>query len=70
MCGPSSAHQRNAIDVAFCWRADDSPRSNAGLLALLSFRGSGRALLRNPILIDISGGGPDPQPPSGSVHGS
>ena len=32
--GPSSAHQRNAIQVAFRWRADDCPTLNAGFVAL------------------------------------
>ena len=35
--GPSSAYQRNAIEMAFRWRADDGPTLNAGLV----FRGSG-----------------------------
>ena len=30
----SSAHQRNAIYMAFCWWADGGPTSNAGLVAL------------------------------------
>ena len=32
--GPSSARQRNAIEVAFRWRADGGPTLNAGLVAL------------------------------------
>ena len=32
--GSSSARQRNAIKMAFCWRADDGPTINAGLVAL------------------------------------
>ena len=32
--GPSSARQRNAISMAFRWRADDGPTSNAGLVDL------------------------------------
>ena len=32
--GPSSARQRNAIKMAFRWRADDGPTLNAGLVAL------------------------------------
>ena len=32
--GPSSAHQRNAIQMAFHWRADDGPTLNAGLVVL------------------------------------
>ena len=32
--GPSSARQRNAIEMAFRWRADKGPPLNAGLVAL------------------------------------
>ena len=32
--GPSTARQRNAIYMAFRWRADDGPTLNAGLVAL------------------------------------
>ena len=32
--GPSSARLRNAIEMAFRWRADDGPTFNAGLVAL------------------------------------
>ena len=32
--GPSSASQRNAISMAFRWRADDGSTFNAGLKAL------------------------------------
>ena len=32
--GPSSARQRNAINMAFRWRANDDPTLNAGLVAL------------------------------------
>ena len=32
--GPSTAHQRNAIEMALRWRADDGPTLNAGLVAL------------------------------------
>ena len=31
---PSSAQQRNAIEMAFRWLADDGPKLNAGLVAL------------------------------------
>ena len=34
LSGPSSARQRNAISMAFRWRADDGPTLNAGLVAL------------------------------------
>ena len=30
--GSSSARQRNAIGMAFCWRADGGPTLNAGLV--------------------------------------
>ena len=47
--------------MAFCWRADDSPTLNFGLVAFLFFMRSGPVLLRNPIFCDFSGGGgPDP----------
>ena len=32
--GPSLACQQNAIKMAFCWRANDGPTSNAGFVAL------------------------------------
>ena len=32
--GPSLVRQRNAIDMAFRWRADDGPTLNADLAAL------------------------------------
>ena len=32
--GPSSARQRNAIEMAFRWRADDGPTLNDVLVAL------------------------------------
>ena len=32
--GPSSARQRNAIVMAFRWRADDGPTLNAGFVVL------------------------------------
>ena len=31
---PASARQRNAIEMAFRWRADDGPTLNAGLVTL------------------------------------
>ena len=62
--GPSSARQRNAIWMAFRWRADDGPTLNAGSVALWFFRGSGPELLRTPIVCDFSGGwGSEPRSP-------
>ena len=32
--GPPSARQRNAIEMAFRWRADPGPKFNVGLVVL------------------------------------
>ena len=62
--GTSSACQRNAISMAFRWRADGGPTLNAGLVALWFYRGSGPVLLRKPlILIFFRGGGSGPPVP-------
>ena len=69
--GPLSARLRNAISMAFPWRANDGPILNVGLVALWFFRGSGSVLLRNPIFLWFSRGGvrtPCPPPHSGSAH--
>ena len=58
---PSLARQRNAIEMALRWRADDGQTLNAGFVI---FRGSGPVLLRNPIF----SGGQEPCLPSGSAH--
>ena len=50
----SSACQQNTISMVFCWRADDGPTLNAGLVALWFFRGSGPVLLRSPIYIFVN----------------
>ena len=42
--------------MAFCWRADDGPTLNAGLVAVI-FRGSGPVLLENPIFLWFFRGG-------------
>ena len=65
--GPSSAHQRNAIKMAFGWRADGDPALNAGLVALWFSRGSGPVLLRNPIASWFSRGIRTFAPSSGSA---
>ena len=61
--GPPSAHQRNASEMAFCWRVNGPPL-NAGLLA-------GSILLGNPIFLWFFRGGGIRTPclPSGSAHG-
>ena len=53
--------------MAFRWRADDGPTSNAGLVALPFFRASGPILLENPIIF-IFQGVRISCPPSGFVH--
>ena len=57
--GPSSACQRNAILMAFRWRADDGPILNAGLVAMYFFRGSKKPYI---FVIFQEGSGP-PAPP-------
>ena len=37
--GPSPARQRNAIQMAFRWRADDGPLLNAGMAIYITKRG-------------------------------
>ena len=49
--GPSSARQRNAIQMAFCWWPDGGPTLNVGLVAVWFYRGYGPVLLRNPIFL-------------------
>ena len=65
--GPLSARQQNAIEMAFCWRADVGPTSNVGLVfhQMLAwfYRGSGRVLLRNPIFSWFFRGVPLSPPP-------
>ena len=51
--GSSSARQRNAIQIAFCRRAEAAPTLNAGLVAMSFSRGSGPVLLKNPIFFLI-----------------
>ena len=62
--GPSSARQRNAIEMAYRWRADDGPTLIAGLV-VCDFTGSGPVLLRNPIFVIFrwGGGGSTPLKP-------
>ena len=50
--GPSSARQRNAIQMTFRWRADDGQTLNAGFAAFCYSRGSG------PVLLFSGGSGP------------
>ena len=46
--------------MAFRWRADDGSTLNAGLVALLFFRGSGQVLLKNTIFLLFFREGLDP----------
>ena len=48
---------------AFCWRADDGPTLNSGLVALGFFRDSGPVLLRNPKFLRFFRGVRNPFPP-------
>ena len=48
--GRSLARQRNAISMAFRWRADGVPTLIAGLVALWFYRGFGPVLLK-PIFL-------------------
>ena len=64
---PSSALQRNAIEMAFRWRADDGPTLNAGLVALW-FSGDPGQYYKEALYFVIfrgggGGGGPDPLSP-------
>ena len=71
ICGPISARQRNAILMAFRWRADDGPTLNAGLVALCFSGDPDQFCYETLYFCDFSGGGgPDllPPPPSGSAH--
>ena len=67
--GLTPIRERNAIQMAFRWRAEDGQILNAGLVALSFFSGS-RTVLRNPIFYFSRGGGGvrTPCPPSGSAH--
>ena len=64
--GPSSGRQQNAIQMAFRWRADDGPTSNAGLV----FQGILINTTKKPyVFVFFQGRGvPDPLPPSESAH--
>ena len=69
--GPSSARQRNAIEMVFRWRADEWPTIKCWLGSFEIFRGSGSILLGNPIFLRffMGGGGVRTHyPPSGSAH--
>ena len=63
--GPSSVRQRNAIGMAFRWRADDGTTLNAGLVALrIFFKEIRTSITKKPyIFLFIQRG-----PPSESAH--
>ena len=50
---PSSARQRNAIEMAFCWRADGGPTLNASLV----FQGIQTSIAKKPYIFVIFQGG-------------
>ena len=58
--GPSSARQRNAIYMAFRWRADNGPTLNAGLI----LQGICTSIAKKPYSFVSFQGGPDPLSPS------
>ena len=62
--GPQSARQRNAIEMAFCWLADNDPPLNAGLVHVaLWFLGDlGQYCLETLYFCDLHGGGGGPDP--------
>ena len=55
--GSSSARQRNAIKMAFCWRADDGPTFNACLVALWFFQGIRTSIAKKPYFVIFQGEG-------------
>ena len=58
--GPSSAHQQNAIEMAFCWRADDGLTLNAQAWLLCDFSGDPDQYCKKTVYFsDFLGGGPD-----------
>ena len=59
--GPSSTRQRNAIQMAFRWRADGGPTLNARLAALGFSRDQEQYCLQTLYFRDFSRG-PDPCP--------
>ena len=59
--GPSTARQRNAIQMVFRWRADGGPILNAGF-----FTGDPTNIAKK-LYIYVIGSGP-PVPTSGSTH--
>ena len=62
--GPSSTHQRNAIEMTFRWRADDGPTLNAGLLgSFVIFQGIRTSIANKPYIFVIFRGSPDPLSP-------
>ena len=63
LIGPSSACQRNPIEMVFRWQVDDGPTLSTGLVALWIFSGSEPVLLRNPIFLWFFRRAPDPPPP-------
>ena len=61
--GPSWARQRNTIEMAFRWRADDGLTLNAGLVALLFFRDPDQNCKETLYFFCFSGGSRPPVSP-------
>ena len=68
--GLSSTHQRNAISMAFRWRADVGPTLSAGLVACVDFHGirASNAKKSYTFVIFQGGGDPDPLSPTLDPH--
>ena len=59
--GPSSAHQQNAIEMAFHWRADDRWHYiECWLGSFVIFQGIRTSIAKKPYIFVIFQGGPDP----------
>ena len=64
LSGPSSTHQRNAISMAFRWRADVGPTLSVGLVACLDFQGIRISIAKKPYIFVIFQGGGESGPPA------
>ena len=63
LIGPSSGRQRNAIEMAFRWQADDGPTLYAGFVALRFFQGIRISIAKNTLYFCDFSGGPNPLSP-------
>ena len=61
--GQSSAHQRNAISMAFRWRPDDGLTLNSGLVALRFSKWIRTNIAKKTFFVIFQGGGGGSVPP-------